>query len=222
MLTVPEATLTGRADRPGELGGIGPIDPDLARDLAAAAARNPRSTWCVTVTDSQGHAIGHGCARPVKRRKPDGHDPPGSPGFTFTPTDQPGPPGGYGTWRFTTGQQDLLIEIGPIPTGDCDHRWQARGHDPGVMLRHLAEVRHATCTGPGCRRPARAEPTSSTTSPTRPAAAPVCATATPNAATTTASSNTPAGTPNSFRDGYVRWTAPSGRQYVTEPTRYPI
>ena len=41
MLTVPEATLTGRADRPGDLGGIGPVDPDLARDLAAAAARNP-------------------------------------------------------------------------------------------------------------------------------------------------------------------------------------
>ena len=113
-LTIPEATVTGRADRPGELGGIGPIDPDLARDLAAAAARNPRSTWCVTVTDSQGHAIGHGCARPARRRKPDGPDPPGGPSFTFTPTDQPGPPGGYGTWRFTTGQQDLLIEIGPI------------------------------------------------------------------------------------------------------------
>ena len=44
----------------------------------------------------------------------------------------------------------MIIEIGPLPTGDCDHRWQARGHDPGVMLRHLAEVRHATCTGPGC------------------------------------------------------------------------
>ncbi len=40
-LTIPEATVTGRADRPGELGGIGPVDPDLARDLAAAAARNP-------------------------------------------------------------------------------------------------------------------------------------------------------------------------------------
>jgi hypothetical protein len=50
-LTIPQATLAGRADRPGELGGIGPVDPDLARDLAAAAARNPRSTWCVTVTD---------------------------------------------------------------------------------------------------------------------------------------------------------------------------
>ena len=77
-LTIPATTLLDLADRPGELAGIGPIDPDLARDLAAAAARNPRSTWCLTVTDSQGHAIGHGCARPApaasraKRRKP-GH-----------------------------------------------------------------------------------------------------------------------------------------------------
>src|SRR5580692_3975320 len=111
-LTIPEATLTIRADRPGELGGIAPVDPDLARDLAAAAARNPRSTWCITVTDKDGHAIGHGCARPVKRRKPDGHDPPGGPGFTFTPTDHPGPPGGYGTERITTGHQAMLSEIG--------------------------------------------------------------------------------------------------------------
>jgi hypothetical protein len=27
-LTVPEASVTGRADRPGELAGIGPVDPD--------------------------------------------------------------------------------------------------------------------------------------------------------------------------------------------------
>jgi len=64
-LTIPLVTLLDLADRPGELAGIGPIDPDLARDLAAAAARSPRSTWCVTVTDGQGHAIGHGCARPA-------------------------------------------------------------------------------------------------------------------------------------------------------------
>ena len=93
-LTIPEATVTGRADRPGELGGIGPIDPDLARDLAAAAARNPRSTWCVTVTDRHGHAIGHGCARPVTRRKPDGRDPPDEPSFTFTPPISPARPAG--------------------------------------------------------------------------------------------------------------------------------
>jgi hypothetical protein len=63
-LTVPLATLLGLDQRPGEIPGIGPIDPWLAADLAAAAARNRATTWCVTVTDQHGHAVGHGCARP--------------------------------------------------------------------------------------------------------------------------------------------------------------
>jgi len=220
-LTIPEATVTGRADRPGELGGIGPVDPDLARDLAAAAARNPRSTWCVTVTDSQGHAIGHGCARPVKRRKPDGPDPPGGPGFTFTPTGQPGPPGGYGTWRFTTGQQDLLIKIGPLPAGECDHRWQSRGHDPGVMLRHLAEVRHATCTGPGCRRPA-ARCDFEHNVPFEAGGRTCLCNGGPKCRFDHRMKQDPRWNAEQLPSGEVRWTAPSGRQYVTEPTRYPV
>jgi hypothetical protein len=99
--------------------GIGPIDPWLARDLAAAAARIPKTTWCVTMTDGQGHAAGHGCARPEpkshaeprkqgKPRAPGGirDGPPGSAvtpdepdraGFSFTPESREGPPGGYGT-----------------------------------------------------------------------------------------------------------------------------
>ncbi len=64
-LTVPLVTLLGLADRPGEIPGLGPVDPWLARDLARAAAANPKTTWCLTVTDQQGHAIGHGCARPA-------------------------------------------------------------------------------------------------------------------------------------------------------------
>ena len=138
-------TLTEMAGRPGVLRGTGPVDPDLARDLAAAAARTTRSTWCLTVTDSQGHAIGHGCARPApakgqNRSRPDpaattaGPDPPGRPSFSFTRTDEPGPPGGYGTWRFSNGlagQRDMLIALGPIPTGDCDHRHQAKVMIPG-------------------------------------------------------------------------------------------
>ena len=63
-LTVPLAGLTGAADRPGQLSGLGPVDPWLARDLAAAAARNPRTSWCVTATSEHGHAAFHGCARP--------------------------------------------------------------------------------------------------------------------------------------------------------------
>ena len=40
-------------------------DPWLARDLAAAAAQNPKTTWCVTVTDQDGHAT---CTSPICRR----------------------------------------------------------------------------------------------------------------------------------------------------------
>jgi len=100
-LTVPLATLAGRADRPGELSGLGPVDPWLARDLAGAAARNPKTTWCITVTDEQGHAAAHGCARP----EPKNHGQragPGPPGFAFTPASRDGPPGSYGSWRLRT------------------------------------------------------------------------------------------------------------------------
>ena len=78
------------------------MDPWLARDLAAAAAANPRTTWCLTVTDGQGHAVAHGCARPEpknhgKRAGPG--PPPDGTGFSFTPVGRDGPPDGYGTWR---------------------------------------------------------------------------------------------------------------------------
>ena len=141
-------------------------DPALVRELADAAAQNATTTWCVTVTDGQGRAIGHGCARPEpksqarRRDKPGKSGPPGGPhpsggtagpGFAFTAAGLHGPPGGYGTWQLRTGtggQPDLHVALDPITTGDCDHRFQARGHDPGVKLRH------ATCTSPVFRRPA--------------------------------------------------------------------
>ena len=76
-LTVPLATLLELASRPGEIPGLGPVDPWLARDLARASAASPKTTWCLTVTDDQGHAIGHGCARPEprkhKKRRADQH-----------------------------------------------------------------------------------------------------------------------------------------------------
>src|SRR5690349_17872390 len=138
-LTVPLGTAAGRADRPGELGGHGPVDPWLARDLAAAAARNPATTWCVTVTDEHGHAVGHGCARPAPKGhgKRAGPGPPGGAGFSFTPASRDGPPGGYGTWRLRTPGPgpDLIVTLDPLSTQDCDHRFESRGHDPGVKLR---------------------------------------------------------------------------------------
>ncbi len=236
-LTIPAATLLGLADRPGEMAGIGPIDPDLARDLAAAAARSARSSWCVTVTDSLGHAIGHGCARPApasghehhgKPDKPDttgaGPGPPGQPSFAVSPADQPGPPGGYGTWRLSTGvpgQRDLLLAIGPIPTGECDHRHEAKGHDPGVMLRHLSQVRHATCTGPGCRRPA-VNCDFEHNVPYEAGGRTCICNGNPKCRFDHRLKQDPRWTAEQLPSGEIRWTTPSGRRYVTEPTRYPI
>ena len=153
-LTVPLATLTDFADRPGELAGLGPVDPWLARDLAGAAARNPETTWCVTVTDEKGHAVGHGCARPGPRNNTKRAGP-GPPGYTFTPASRDGPPSGHGTWRLRTPAPGpgLIVTLDPLTTDPCDHRFQAKGHDPGVKLRHLSQVRHATCTSPICGGP---------------------------------------------------------------------
>lgn len=65
-LTIPLATLLGLAERPGEAAGFGPLDPALARAMATAAATHPATTWCLTVTDQDGHPTAHGCARPTR------------------------------------------------------------------------------------------------------------------------------------------------------------
>jgi hypothetical protein len=70
-LVVPLVTLLGLAERPGEGHGLGPLDPELCRALAASAAASPFTRLCVTVTGSGGIAIGHGCAKPARKRRPE-------------------------------------------------------------------------------------------------------------------------------------------------------
>ncbi len=68
-VTVPLATLQGLAERAGDNRLLGPLDPAMARDLAAAAARSPHARWEVTVVDDHGYAVGHGIARPRRGRR---------------------------------------------------------------------------------------------------------------------------------------------------------
>ena len=239
--------MLGLADRPGEIAGLGPIDPALARDLAHAAAQNPKTTYCVTVTDEHGHAIGHGCARPgpknrkrlTQRDKPDppggpiplgDHDPPGGPTthppprFTFTASGDHGPPGGYGSWRLSTGQpgqRDLLLALDPIALETCDHRFEARGHDPGVKLRHLAQIRHGTCVAPTCRRPAQQSDFEHNI-PYEAGGRSCLCNGGPTCRHDHRLKQHPRWKVEQITPGTFRRTAPSGRQYTTEPTRYPI
>jgi hypothetical protein len=60
-LTLPLATALGLADAPGLVGGFGPVDAPLARHLAGLASAHPASRCCITLTDAEGHAVGHGC-----------------------------------------------------------------------------------------------------------------------------------------------------------------
>ena len=237
-LTIPLVTLLGLADRPAEIPGLGPIDPWLARDLARAAAQNPRTTWCVTVTDQDGHAIGHGCARPEPKARPQNPRPSRKPG---RPTDatRPARPGtapgspsprpqarrvGTGNWRLSTGahgQRDQLVALDPISTQDCDHRFEAKGHDPGVKLRHLSQVRHATCTGPGCRRPAT-QCDFEHNIPYEAGGRTCLCNGGPKCRHDHRLKQDPRWKAEQFADGTLQWTTPSGRQYLAEPTRYPI
>ena len=224
-LTVPVGTAAGRADRPGELAGLGPVDPWLARDLLAAAAQNPKTTWCVTVTDQHGHAVGHGCARPEPKshRKRAGPGNRGGPEFTFTPASRDGPPGGYGTWRLHTAGPgpDLIITLDPLATGDCDHRYESRGHHPGVKLRHLVQVRNATCTSPVCRRPA-AQCDFEHNIPYEAGGRTCLCNGGPKCRHDHRLKQDRRWKVDQLPDATFRWTTPSGRQYTTEPTRYPI
>jgi hypothetical protein len=221
-LTVPLGTIAGLADRPGELSGHGPVDPWLARDLAAAAARNPKTTWCVTVTDRDGHAVGHGCARPGAKSHGTRAGP-GPPGFSFVLASRDGPPGGYGTWRLRIPGDgpDLIVAIDTLDTRHCGHQYQARGHDPGVKLRHLSQVRHATCTSPVCRRPAKQCDFEHNT-PYEAGGRTCLCNGGPKCRHDHRLKQQPGWTVDQLPDGTFRWTTPTGRTYTTEPTRYPI
>jgi len=176
----------------------------------------------VTVTDEHGHAIGHGCARPEPKnhKKRAGRGPPG---FTFTPASRDGPPGGYGAWRLHTPGNglDLLLTLDPLTTQDCDHRFESRGHDPGVKLKHLSQIRHATCTSPICRRPASQCDFEHNT-PYEAGGRTCLCNAGPKCRHDHRLKQHPKWKVDQLPDGTFRWTTPAGRTYTTEPTRYPI
>ena len=127
-ITVPWSAWTGQSATPAEVGGYGTVDAADACDLAAAAARDPRTRWCVTALYPDGTAAAHGCV-------PGRHPPP--PGIR--PQD----------WITR-----LRITMTPIARGSCDHHQAEAGYRPSRKLRHLVRARNARCTAPGCGRPA--------------------------------------------------------------------
>jgi hypothetical protein len=243
-LTVPLATLQLRAARAGDSRLLGPIDPALARELAAAAARSPRSRWELIVVDEHGYATGHGIARPARGTRP---PPAGGAGcalparVTITVTEtllrqlhaqaaQPrsgAPPGTWqlvpgkpGTWILTLPSgQHLVVRFDIVPVYDCDHRYQVSSYLPGDRLRRLVQVRDHTCTWPLCSRPARDSDFEHAVPYDKGGATCAC-----NAGARSRRCHRvkqlPGWTVTQPKPGWHVWTTPTGRTYVREPWRY--
>ena len=218
----PLATLLGLAERPGLGYGLGALDPALVRDLAAAAARSQHSDWCVTITDASGYAIGHGCAKPARKKRP--QSPPAccrDGPWTFTPQDDPGPPGGFGTWLLTLpGGRELTIKLGPVPVTDCDHRYESHGYQPSDTLRHLVEIRDGECTFRFCSRHARNCDFEHATPYDQGGRTCAC-----NAGARSRRCHrvkqSKGWTLTQPRPGWHQWTTPAGRSYTSSPMKYP-
>ena len=147
-LTIPVKTLLELGDVPGDAGPFGPLDPAAARDMARAAAAHPGTRWCVTVTDSKGRAVAHGCAR--GSRPWAGQQP------RAGPEARGGPPGRDPDPSTLIGQflAWLGITLEPVATTSCDHQDAEAGYTPSRKLRHKIHARSPTCCYWGCRRPA--------------------------------------------------------------------
>lgn len=70
-ITVPLGTVQGTSEEPGSADGFGPLDAETARDLLAAAARSPRTRWCITAVAPDGTAAAHACAPGSRHGPPD-------------------------------------------------------------------------------------------------------------------------------------------------------
>jgi hypothetical protein len=149
-ITIPWSVWTGQDGTPAEVDGFGLADPGGARDLAAAAARDPRTRWCATVLHPDGTAAAHGCA-------PGRHPPPSTTNTTTRPVSDPGPSAGPDPPTDPDPREWLRqsrIQLTPVTRGSCDHQRAEAGYQPSRRLRHLVRARNARCTAPGCGRPA--------------------------------------------------------------------
>jgi len=221
-LDIPFATAARYGQAPGEARSFGVLDPGLARRLAEAAARHPDSTFCLTIVDHEGHAIGHGCGKPRKQRDSSKGQRNGPSRFTLTPTDAPGPPGGFGSWLLTTPGtgKEFTLDLHPVPTGECGHQYESSRHDPGKLLRHLVSIRDGKCGFPSCSRPA----SQSDLEHARPfeRGGPTCGCNCWSSSRSCHQLKQSHGWDvTEVRPGYHQWKTPSGRTYIQEPWWYP-
>ena len=127
-LTMPLSAWLGGGE-PGEVAGRGPVDAQASRELAAMLAAGSGTSWCLTLTGSDGLAVAHACAA----QGPE----PGEPALS---------------WAAGLRAKLKLLEADP-----CSHGRESACYQPPSTLRHLIMMRQRTCSFPGCRQAVRCD-----------------------------------------------------------------
>jgi hypothetical protein len=192
-LVLPAATWLGLTESPGEIAGTGAADAATCRDLAAALAAHPASRWCLTLTDRNGRAVAHGCAR-------------AGPGPPATIADPVG-------WL-------RQIALTTLETGTCAHRRETPAYRPPPSLRHLIKIRDRQCGYPGCRRPATRCDDDHTLAHHKGGRTCEC-NLYPLCRRHHGAKQAPGWHLDQPEPGLLTWTLPSGRRYTTTAEPYP-
>jgi hypothetical protein len=193
-LTLPLTTWLGWSESPGEVPGYGPLPAGTCRDLADMIAAGPGARWCLTLTDKDGRAAAHACARAGPSRR------------------APGPQ--LRKWLAS-------LKLNRLESSDCLHSRQTTTYQPGRKLRHLVNVRQRTCANPVCSRPAElcdldhTIPWDQEGSTCECNLAPVCR-------RHHRCKQAPKWHLDQPEPGHLTWTAPSGRSYRAVPDPYPV
>jgi hypothetical protein len=193
-ITIPWPATQGQPGTAADVDGFGLVDSEDAHDLLAAAARDPRTRWCVTGLYPDGTAAAHGCAAGR-------HDPPDG-----TPLQD---------WL-----RQLRVRMTPITRGQCHHEHAEPGYRPSRSLQHLVKARNACCTAPGCGRPAVKCDLDHTIAWDKGGITCECDIA-PQCRHHHRCKQAQAWRLEQPEPGVLIWHTPSGRSYTTTPTRYP-
>jgi len=252
-LTMPLASWLGLSDAPGNVAGFGPLDADDSRAIADALSARAGTRWCLTLTDSHGRPVAHGCARagpPRSQRRPE--QPTGPPGAQETgshgvqagsprdrppgsphdrpaggPNDRPAdrPHDGPRTRAPTEPEAQVpnrawIFSLTLLADSSCDHARETAAYRPSPGLRHLVQIRHATCTYPGCRQPATRCDADHTLAYHRGGRTCLCNLA-PLCRRHHDAKQSPGWVLHQASPGVMTWTTPAGRRYAVGPSDYP-
>ena len=204
-LIIPVGTLLGWSDAPGDAGTWGLLDSGDSRAIVAAASKDPRTRWCLTVTGPDGTAVAHGCAR--------GQHP-------WTPASSRAGPDAAQAAQLNGLLRRLNVTLNPIAKGECDHEHQEHRYTPSRMLAHLIRARTARCSAPGCGAQAYfCDLDHAVPYPHGPTDE---CNLHPSCRRHHRCKQAPGWKLRQPQPGIMRWTTPSGRTYITTPTAYDL